>query len=101
MSPDNMIFIISRLIFGAGSTFLAILLWSRTRDSAWMFIVVGTIFRYGQIMYDTFGIFGIVGDEFMLIPGYLGINTILENLPYVFFIVAFLIMLRRTFRKWR
>ena len=100
MAADSLIFIISRLVFGAGSAFLAIILWSRTRDSAWMFIVVGTIFRYGQIMYGTFGLFGIVKTDIILIPGYLGIDTVLENLPYLFFIIAFIIMIRRTFRKW-
>ena len=100
MTADSMIFIISRLVFGAGSAFFAIILWSRTRDSAWMLIVVGTVFRYGQIMYETFSMFGIVRADVVLVPGYLGINTILENLPYVFFIAAFIIIIRRTFRKW-
>ena len=100
MAVESLVFIISRLVFGAGATFLAIILWSRTRDTAWMFIVVGTIFRYGQIMYDTFSLFGIVRADIVLIPGYLGIDSVLENLPYVFFIVAFIIMIRRTFRKW-
>ena len=101
MSTESLIFIISRLVFGAGATFLAIILWSRTRDSAWMFIVVGTIFRYGQIMYDTFAVFGIVRGQLVLVPGYLGIDAILENLPYIFFIIAFIIMIRRTFHRWR
>ncbi len=101
MSAEHLVFIISRLVFGAGSTFLAIILWSRTRDTAWMFIVVGTIFRYGQIMFDTFGVFGVVKSELVLVPGYLGIDTVLENLPYVFFMIAFIIMIRRTFQKWR
>ena len=101
MGTESLIFIISRLVVGAGATFLAIILWSRTRDSAWMFIVVGTIFRYGQIMYDTFGLFGIVKQDIVLIPGWLGLDTVLENLPYIFFIIAFIIMLKRTFRKWR
>ncbi len=100
MDTQSLVFIISRLVVGAGAAFLAIILWSKTRDSAWMFIVVGTIFRYGQIMYDTFGIFGVVEEDIVLIDGYLGINTVLENLPYLFFIIAFIIMLRRTFRKW-
>lgn len=100
MTVESLVFIISRLVFGAGATFLAIILWSRTRDTAWMFIVVGTIFRYGQIMYDTFSLFGIVQADIVLIPGYLGINTVLENLPYIFFMIAFVIMIRRTFRKW-
>ena len=101
MATESLVFIISRLVFGAGSAFLAIILWSRTRDSAWMFIVVGTIFRYGQIMFDTFSLFGIVDSSIVLIPGWLGIDTVLENLPYVFFITAFIIMIRRTFRRWR
>jgi hypothetical protein len=100
MAAESLIFIISRLVFGAGATFLAIILWSRTRDSAWMFIVVGTIFRYGQILYDTFSLFGIVRSELVIIPGYLGIDTVLENLPYMFFIVGFIIIIKRTFRKW-
>ena len=100
MDTQSLVFIISRLAVGAGAAFLAIILWSRTRDSAWMFIVVGTIFRYGQIMYDTFGLFGIVEEDIVLIEGYLGIDTVLENLPYLFFIIAFIIMLRRTFRRW-
>lgn len=100
MDTQSLVFIISRLAVGAGAAFLAIILWSRTRDSAWMFIVVGTIFRYGQIMYDTFGLFGIVEEDIVLIEGYLEIDTILENLPYLFFIIAFIIMLRRTFRRW-
>ncbi len=100
MDTQSLVFIISRLVVGAGAAFLAIILWSKTRDSAWMFIVVGTIFRYGQIMYDTFGIFGVVEEDIVLIDGYLGIDTVLENLPYLFFIIAFIIMLRRTFRKW-
>ncbi|MBI9107993.1 MAG: hypothetical protein JEZ04_14695 [Spirochaetales bacterium] len=100
MTVESLVFIISRLVFGAGATFLAIILWSRTRDTAWMFIVVGTIFRYGQIMYDTFSMFGIVRANIVIIPDYLGIDAVLENLPYVFFIVAFIIMIRRTFRKW-
>ncbi len=100
MTTDSLVFIISRLVFGAGSAFFAIMLWSRTRESAWMFIVVGTIFRYGQIIYDTFSIFGVVRTDVELIPGYLKIETLLENLPYIFFIVAFIIMIRRTFRRW-
>ena len=100
MDTQSLVFIISRLAVGAGAAFLAILLWSRTRDSAWMFIVVGTIFRYGQIMYNTFGLFGIVEEDIVLLPGYLGLDTVLENLPYLFFIIALIIMLRRTFRKW-
>ncbi|MDC7126333.1 MAG: hypothetical protein PQJ46_12250 [Spirochaetales bacterium] len=101
MAMESLIFIISRLVFGAVAAFLAILLWSKTRDAAWMFIVVGTIFRYGQIMYDTFAIFGIVRDNVIIIPGYLKLDTLLENLPYCFFIIAFSIMLGRTVRRWK
>ena len=100
MATESLVFIISRLAVGAGAAFLAIILWSRTRDPAWMFIVVGTIFRYGQIMYETFSLFGVVRADIVLIPGYLGIDTVLENLPYLFFIIAFIVMIRRTFRRW-
>lgn len=95
MATPELIYIISRLSTGALAAFLAILLWSGTRDVSWLFIVMGTILFYAEIMYTTFGIFGIVAANIEIIPGILGVETLLSNLPLLCYCVAFLIMIRR------
>ena len=95
MGTPELIFIISRLATGALAAFLAILLWSGTRDLSWMFIVMGTILFYAEIMYTTFGMFGIVSLEVEIIPGILGIDTVLSNVPLLCYSIAFIIMIHR------
>jgi len=43
MDVGEVMLISSRLAFGAVASFLAIVLWSKTRDVAWMLIVIATI----------------------------------------------------------
>jgi hypothetical protein len=95
MESPELISLIIRLVVGAIATFFAILLWSSTRDSAWMFAVIGTIIQYGQIMYSTFRVFGILQEE-TLIYGFPVFSILLANLPSVCFIIAFLIAMSRT-----
>ena len=95
MESPELISLIIRLVIGAIATFFAILLWSSTRDSAWMFVVIGTIIHYGQIMYSTFRVFGILQEETM-IYGLPVFSILLTNLPSVCFIIAFLIAMSRT-----
>ena len=96
MEYGQMIMILSRLAFGAVATFLAIVLWSNTRDTAWMFIVMGTILRYGEVMYTTLEMFGIVQTDLYLIGGIPVVKLVFQNLPNIFFIVAFAIMILRS-----
>ena len=95
MDQTELLMIISRLAIGAGATFLSILLWSTTRDTAWMLIIMGTILRYGEIIYSTFGIFGLVPEDVVLISGYLSVETLLVNLPILFYGAGFIVMIRR------
>ncbi len=80
---------------GAGATFVAILLWSTTRDTAWMLIIMGTILRYGEIIFSTFGLFGLVPEDIILLPGILTLEILLVNLPLVFYVAGFIVMIRR------
>lgn len=95
MGTEEIILSAARLSLGAGATFLAILFWSMTRDTAWMLIIMGTILKYGEIIYSTFGIFGLVPTDVVLIPGILKAETLLMNLPLLFYIAAFAVMIRR------
>ena len=95
MELGELILILSRLGIGAIATFLAILLWSNTRDIAWMFIVMGTILRYGEVMYSTFELFGIVHMD-GAIRGIPIVEIVFLNLPTLLFIAGFAVMISRS-----
>ncbi|MFP4373669.1 MAG: hypothetical protein ACLFPO_05015 [Spirochaetaceae bacterium] len=95
MATEAMILILSRLLFGAIATFLAIVLWSRTRDAAWMLIVIGTIVGYGEVLFTTLDRFGMVSVAAFTIQGVSVFRLLLSNLPTMFFILAFAVMIAR------
>jgi hypothetical protein len=99
MIQEQMVMILSKLIVGSVATFLSIVLWSKTRDTAWMFIVLGTIVAYGEIVFVTLRSFGVVEASILMIGGISIFEIVLANLPVLFYSVAFIIMiLRRTVR---
>ena len=95
MALDQWILILSRLALGSIATFLAIILWSKTRDSAWMFIIIGVIVSYGEIVYTTLVSFGVIQEDWLNLSGIGIVEVVFANLPTVFFIIAFLIMVAR------
>jgi len=50
MALPDLVMIVSRLALGAIATILAVVLWSLTRDTAWMFVVMATILKYGEVI---------------------------------------------------
>jgi len=95
MGTEEIIFISSRLSLGALASFFAILLWSKTRDIAWMLMVVGTITAYAETVYSILQTFGITGTSNR---GISLLSIILPNLPTVFYIAAFMVMVIRKSR---
>jgi hypothetical protein len=95
MNTGEMIVVLSRLVMGALAAFFAIMLWSRTRDIAWMLMVGGTIAAYGEALFTVLGLFGISA----AIPlGFMPLVTaIVPNIPAMFFISAFLVMVIRSY----
>lgn len=88
--------ILTQLGLGALVTFFAILLWSYTRDSAWMLVIIGIILKFGEVMYTTFELFGIVRPGLLVIRGVAVGKVVLLALPYIAFAAAFLIMILRS-----
>lgn len=84
----------SRLIFIAVATFLAIVVWSRTRDASWMLIVVGIVAGYADILYSLLSEFGLAPERVGLLAGVPVLAVIFPNLPWLFFSIAFAVMLR-------
>jgi hypothetical protein len=95
MPGDALLIVFSRLIVGAVATFFAILVWSRTRDAAWMLIVIGTIVHYGETVFTTLESFGVVRFQAAEFRGIPVARMIMINLPMIFFIIAFTVMLLR------
>jgi hypothetical protein len=94
---EGVVIILSRLLFGAIAAFLAIILWSKTRDSAWMFVVIATIVSYGEVVYATLETLGLVQAELLVVGGVSIFRVVLANLPTVFYAVAFAIMVLRRY----
>jgi len=95
MAVRDIIIILSQISFGAIASFLAILYWSHTRDIAWMLIIISVIVQYGQIMYSTFKLFGILGGDIFVIRDILDLGTLLSVIPLIFISSAFIVLLVR------
>ena len=99
MDSGQVVYIISRLSLGAIASFFAIMLWSKTRDVAWMLMVIGTIATYVETVYTILNLFGINGNNYLLIGSVPLISIILPSLPTAFFIAAFVVMVVRKYGK--
>ncbi len=95
MESTDFVFMMSNIIVGGITTFIAVLLWSRTRDVAWILMIVGTIVYYIYIIYNVLDKFGIVGNYSPIIYGIPIVKVVLSNLPLVFFAVAFVVVINR------
>ncbi|MCK5673449.1 MAG: hypothetical protein KAH95_08725 [Spirochaetales bacterium] len=99
MAVKEMVMILAQISFGAIATFLAILFWSHTRDTAWMLIIIAVIIQYVQIMYSTFMMFGVLSNNLFIIRDVLDVETLLSILPLIFISSAFIVMLVRFKRE--
>jgi hypothetical protein len=95
MPSGDVLLLVSRLAFAAVAMFLAIILWSRTRDTAWMFIVVGAIAAYADIIYSLLIQFGVIDREAFTPGGVPVASLVFTNLPSIFFSIAFMVMIVR------
>ncbi|MCQ2613538.1 MAG: hypothetical protein MJ183_08080 [Treponemataceae bacterium] len=85
-----------KLILGGIAAFVAILLLSRTRDSAWMLVIAGTIVRYVEVVFDLLVDFGLVSeDSFWRILGTPVPRLIFAVVPILFYIAGMGIMVWR------
>ncbi|TVR59740.1 MAG: hypothetical protein EA426_06730 [Spirochaetaceae bacterium] len=95
MPYEEAVVILARLGVGAVATFLAILLWARTRDTAWVFVILGTIVAYGEAVLTTLEAFGIVRIAPISIAGIPVFEVLLTVFPTAFIAVGFLIVILR------
>jgi hypothetical protein len=101
MDTGETVYVLSRLLLGAAAAFFAIMLWSRTRDMAWMFVAAGTLAAYVETVYSILNGLGIVGER-VPAAGFLSLlSIVLPCLPAVFLTAAFAVMAARKYRFGR
>jgi len=99
MDFGQLIYILSRLILGGLASFMAIMLWARTRDTAWMLVVMATIAFYGETIYAIVNLFMGDGSSFFSIGTMPVLTILLHNFPMLFLIAAFAVMVARKYRS--
>lgn len=99
MDAGHAVLFFSQLILGAVAAFLAILLWSKTRDLAWMFMVAGVIAAYIEVIYSILNTYGFIAVNRLLIGSVPLLEIILPLLKMSFFIAAFYVMVFKRRRR--
>ena len=91
------ILLYGRLILGAFAAFLVIMLWSKTRDAAWMLAAVGAMIAFAEVVYPVFEMAGITANALYIgsVPFW---ATFLPSLRLAFFAAAFLVMVIKRYR---
>ena len=95
MSQSEMILYAVKLILGGITALSAAMLFSKTKDPAWISLIAGFVTMYASYVYDLLLTLGIVISKDIFIAGIPLTNLIFTALPSMFFILAFAIMLFR------
>ena len=99
MDTGQIIFISSQLILGAIAAFLAIFLWPKIRDAAWMLIIFGIIVIYIETVYSILTTFGITNFDVIVFGSVPLVSFILPTIRTLFFIGAFCVMIYKHSRN--
>ncbi len=95
MELADFVLVLTRLAVGALGTFLAILLWSQTREMAWVLVAIGVLVSYVEILLTTLEMFGILPAEFFYVSGLPALKLVLQNLPTILYSAAFITIIAR------
>lgn len=93
-----MVLIVSRLGTGAAAAFLAIMLRTKLRDTAWLLVFAGVVMDYAEMLYSVLRHLGVAEGGPALGSAPLAALA-LSNIRNCFFIAAFAVMAVRTFKN--
>lgn len=95
MTQSQVILYVVKLVLGGIAAFCSILLWSKTKDSVWMSLVAAVVSKYAGIVYEILSVLGISLPWDVVLWGIPVSTLVFTVLPDVFFIAAFVLMLKR------
>lgn len=58
--PTELNVLVVELALTGIAAFLGIMLWSMTREPAWMLVIIGIVLRFGDVLFQTLDRFGII-----------------------------------------
>jgi hypothetical protein len=93
MHNAPLVLVALRLFFSAVAAVVAIAIWSKTRDSVWVLIVLGVLSGYAENIYLALELFGITADILPVIGSVPAIAILISCMPSIFFIAAFCLFL--------
>ncbi len=93
MSNEQLFLLFIKLILGFISAFFAVLLWSKSRESSWLFVVVGVFFLYGEIVFETLEYFGIADFYIITAGGFSLLKIVFAIVPFLCFAFGFMFFL--------
>jgi hypothetical protein len=76
------------------AAFAAIMLWSLTREPAWMLMIIGLVIRFGDVAFQMFDRFGIIAVVELRVYGLPVFWMLLRAIPLLFIIAALIAMIR-------
>ncbi len=75
-------------LFYGFAAFMAIVVWVKTRESSWIFIVLAVLGFYAAEVYGTLLFFGILLPEIYMLYGIDVVQAAFDYVPAVFLITA-------------
>lgn len=92
--PDELSILVTDLVLSGVVTFTAIMLWSLTREPAWMLVIIGLVIRFGDVAFQTLHRFGIITVIDVRIGGVSLFWLLLRAAPLLFIIAGIITMIR-------
>ena len=93
MSNAEVIPVLVRMGLSFFAAFGAIAVWSKSRDGAWIFMVLGAIFYFVDALYETLVIIAVASYDLPIAEGVPLLESVLTGLPPFFLAVGFLVFL--------
>ena len=90
----SFLLIVIKVIFAFISSFLAIFLWSKTRQAAQIFLVMTVLSVFIKLIYDVLLIFGFLNNTIPYLKDFPIFSFIFSLLPYLFLILTLIFFIK-------
>ncbi len=94
VGPGDMGILLIDLVLSGVVAFTAIMLWSLTREPAWMLLIIGLVIRFGDVAFQTLHRFGIISVIDVQIGGISLFWMLLRATPLLFIIAGISTMIK-------
>lgn len=92
--PTELSVLVVDLGLSGVAAFAAIMLWSLTREPAWMLIIIGLVIRFGDVAFQMLDRFGIIAVIELRVYGVPLFWILLRAIPLLFIIAGLIAMIR-------